>query len=1036
LSASIRIMQRALSLLLGAALVCGLARAATVEHVFNVDIHDFRFLGKIVPSMMVNGGPGPTIHVQRGDRLIIHLTPATAVRGLSIHWHGFEMKGHQPYDGVTGVTMCPIPAGTTFVYNFTVDEVPGTYWWHTHSHSSNYQWHDMVAGALIVHEDPVPAAAAVTPMAYENERLLFFLDMFEDNPHARMLNSIGGMHQAISRGLAGDVVGTLPWWGAVLNFAESETNGTVVNVEAGETYRFRVICGNGLFGLNFSIPGLRLTIVATDGSPVPAPFEVDAVFIYPAERYDVEVTIPLEMDGTTLMIAAKTHESAAQGYDHTINGLLRVGASAPYKIHPFIELTDSPVVFNCYPGQIDRGTCNNFGSINADTAAVESSWDYSAYNTDTHELDFFFNAPPQFGHFVRVNGNTWTQHVNSHYPLIGDNYPYRPHNHTVFLDLELERTAIVILRTNARMHHPMHFHGLKFEVLEQLTVDQNVHCHITACDYADKYKDSGELNRLKNIPYTGVLKDTIVMPAGGVSVIRFPVSNPGAWIAHCHILLHLDDGMTLIVRQGSPDVHREIAMPADTPACMPEEEAFIQPACDCYFDSDQLRFTQLEDTWRCSRPHLCFHDKNFYPTPNFEPAEDYTQGIAMHELGADTSIVLPVMFSLMFLIAVTAYTYHIWKQKSADPAAAADSSSPGAKAVKPFYSTFTDEFMMEWGLRYRDAINGMRVIEVSGLAILSGVVFWQVGEDTSNRGLRESVSLLFFSVTLWTFTRMYPAIPAHFEWVMRMKKRISAPKTNHSTIVVPSLGEIMKLSLSRSLVYFCAESWWPILFGLIVYPIAHINGKADIWIQHIFFLILNNLCYISFGAVVGATAPVVAVGMIASTLYSQTSLVCAGFYRTLPAWLSWMRYMSFVYYTFSGLVKGAYHWTDSYSCRSGDGRVGQEWCLLETAGVIEDLKIRGISVANSSDPNTNDVSFEIGMLVMFYCVNVIALALVFTWKIKAHCKTLDTGILDGSTSVELSSISPMSTHKEVINFYRIFFVCYFIFLNKCYVFTC
>ncbi|CAM9204350.1 unnamed protein product, partial [Ectocarpus fasciculatus] len=556
---------------------------------------------------MINGGASPTIHVRKGDRLVVHLSHANAIRGLSIHWHGFEMKDKQAYDGVTGVTMCPIPVGATFVYNFTVDELPGTYWYHTHSHASTLQWHDMVAGMLIVHDGPVPAETATSPKSYGNERLLHFGDMFEDNPHARMLNSIGGLHPVISRGLAGDVVGTLPWWGAILNGAETETAGTAINVEAGQTYRFRLLCGNGLYGLNFSIPGLKLTVIATDASPLPVPFETDLLFMYPAERYDVEIIIPSSWDGETYLISARTHENPEQGYDHNINGLLRVGASAPYVVSQFIEGPEEPVAFNCYPGQMRKGTCNSFASITEDVAGVASTWDYSPENTDTHELDFFFNAPPQFGHFVRVNGEKWTQHANPHYPLIGNEYPYRPHNHTVFLDLDLGRTAIVILRTSARMHHPMHFHGLKFEVIEQYTVDQDEHCWIVACEMTDKYKSSSELNRLKKIPYTGVLKDTIVMPAGGVSVIRFPVDNLGAWIAHCHILLHLDDGMTLIVRQGTPEAHRQIAMPANMPECAPEDELFIEPSCDCFFDEDLLRFTQLEDDWKCSRPHLCFH---------------------------------------------------------------------------------------------------------------------------------------------------------------------------------------------------------------------------------------------------------------------------------------------------------------------------------------------------------------------------------------------------------------------------------------------
>jgi iron transport multicopper oxidase len=953
------------------------------EYNFNVDISNFLFQGKNTYTMMINGGKAPTIHVQRGDRLIVHLTPTSAVRGISIHWHGFEMHDKQPYDGVVGVTQCAIPSGTTFTYNFTVDEIPGTYWYHTHSHDFTYQWNDMVAGMIVVHENPVPEEAEHNPMSYENERLLMYHDMFKGYSGSRMLEAVGGLHPSISRGLAGDVVGTLLWWGALLNGAESNTNGTIVNVEPGQTYLFRILCANGLYGFNFSIPGLKLKVVATDGAPLPTPIEIDILFIYPAERFDIEVKFPISMEGQTLQIEARTHENIEQGYDHTIRGLIRVGRSAPYQLTKFIPVPKEPHVFNCYIGQIKNGKCYTFASILKHTSIPSSpDWDYSAENTIVQNVYFYFNVPPQFGHFTRQGNDPFTQHVTPHYPMIGNQYPYQLHNHSVVIDFELGKTAIIILQTNTRMHHPIHFHGMKFEVLEQYTVDQNIHCHVTACDFPDEYSEE-KINFLKNMPYTGVLKDTVVLAAGGATVIRFPVNNVGAWIAHCHISLHLDDGMTFIVRQGTIEQHRNIPMPSDMPICMPLEHVEEEPACDCYFDIDSLRFVQLPSTWHCSRPYLCLHDQKVFPTPNFEPA--LTQGVAMHKLSHSTGTVLGVMFTLIFLIVVSIYIYkNMYKSK--DTFEKKEFSDYKTIERSLFYTTFKREFITEWNSRSSDAINMMRVVEVIGLALITGVVFWHVGEETSNRGLRESVSLLFFSMTLWTFTRMYPSIPAHYDWAKRMLNRIEIPTNIQDPIVMPHFTHIIKLSLSRSPVYLCAEAWWPVIFGLIVFPIAHVNGIVSVWFQHIGFLMLNNMCYISFGAVVGILAPVIAIGMISSTLYAQTSLVCAGFYRTLPTWLAWFRYLSYVFYTFSGLVRGAYHWTDSYSCRSGDSRVGQLWCMLETAGIIEDMKLRGVSVANSSDPETNNVSLDVGMLFFFYFLNIGVLAIAFYYRVWKHCR--------------------------------------------------
>ncbi len=76
---------------------------------------------------------GPPIHVQVGDTLSVVLKNSLQTSGLSIHWHGFEMTNALEYDGVVGVTQCPVSPGAQFRYKFKVEETPGSYWYHTHS---------------------------------------------------------------------------------------------------------------------------------------------------------------------------------------------------------------------------------------------------------------------------------------------------------------------------------------------------------------------------------------------------------------------------------------------------------------------------------------------------------------------------------------------------------------------------------------------------------------------------------------------------------------------------------------------------------------------------------------------------------------------------------------------------------------------------------------------------------------------------------------------------------------------------------------
>ena len=68
------------------------------------------------------------------------------------------------------------------------------------------------------------------------------------------------------------------------------------------------------------------------------------------------------------------------------------------------------------------------------------------------------------------------------------------------------------------MQHPLHIHGQRFLVLSQ----------------------NGEPNT--NL----VWKDTVMLPSGSTTDILLELSNPGRWMAHCHIAEHLESGMKLV----------------------------------------------------------------------------------------------------------------------------------------------------------------------------------------------------------------------------------------------------------------------------------------------------------------------------------------------------------------------------------------------------------------------------------------------------------------------------------------------------------
>ena len=55
----------------------------------------------------------------------------------------------------------------------------------------------------------------------------------------------------------------------------------------------------------------------------------------------------------------------------------------------------------------------------------------------------------------------------------------------------------------------------------------------------------GEIKRnLLNPP----IKDTVIVPDGGFTIIRFLANNPGYWLMHCHMSWHNHLGMGFVIK--------------------------------------------------------------------------------------------------------------------------------------------------------------------------------------------------------------------------------------------------------------------------------------------------------------------------------------------------------------------------------------------------------------------------------------------------------------------------------------------------------
>lgn len=84
--------------------------------------------------------------------------------GTSIHWHGLRQLDTMQFDGVNGITQCPIAPGDHYTYTFPILQY-GSTWYHSHY---SMQYADGTQGPLVSKFSDLPLSSYYPSM---NERM-------------------------------------------------------------------------------------------------------------------------------------------------------------------------------------------------------------------------------------------------------------------------------------------------------------------------------------------------------------------------------------------------------------------------------------------------------------------------------------------------------------------------------------------------------------------------------------------------------------------------------------------------------------------------------------------------------------------------------------------------------------------------------------------------------------------------------------------------------------------------------------------------
>ena len=118
-----------------------------------------------VRMLSYNGSvPGPTLRVPQGATITVPVTNRGDI-DATVHWHGLRLENR--YDG-THDTQAPIPVGETFTYEVHVPD-PGAYWYHPHIREDYGQELGLYGNILVT-----PGEADYWPPA--NRELVLTLD--------------------------------------------------------------------------------------------------------------------------------------------------------------------------------------------------------------------------------------------------------------------------------------------------------------------------------------------------------------------------------------------------------------------------------------------------------------------------------------------------------------------------------------------------------------------------------------------------------------------------------------------------------------------------------------------------------------------------------------------------------------------------------------------------------------------------------------------------------------------------------------------
>jgi CopA family copper-resistance protein len=511
------------------------------------------FTGRARFATAINGSvPGPLLRFREGDEVSIRVANRLAVP-TSIHWHGIILPAAM--DGAPGFSFTGIDPGQSFEYRFRLRQ-SGTYWYHSHS---GFQEQTGLYGPLVIAPRDLAAIGA------DRDHVVMLSDWSDQDPVAilrklkkqgdyynRRQRTVGDFLREVRENGAGAAFADSRAWGAMrmnrtdladvsaatytylMNGTTPAGNWTAL-YRPGERVRLRFINAGAMTYFDVRIPGLDLTVVATDGQEV-HPVTADEFRIAPGETYDVIVR-PADESAYTIFAQSADRSGYARG---TLAP--RAGMNAP------VPEPDRPVLLT----MADMG----HGSAAGGGHAGHERHDVGAMSSPAVFPQGLTHAPEEFRPAVDMRTVTPTARLDDPGVGLRDNgrrvltyadlasaFPDpdgREPGRTVELHLtgHMERYLWSFNGVGFMDAAPLRFNygeRLRIVLVNDGMMEHPIHLHGMWSDLED------EQGRFR------VRKHTVSVKPGHLNSFRVTADALGRWPFHCHLMLHMENSMFLAV---------------------------------------------------------------------------------------------------------------------------------------------------------------------------------------------------------------------------------------------------------------------------------------------------------------------------------------------------------------------------------------------------------------------------------------------------------------------------------------------------------